>query len=179
MVIATVLPAVPEQFSVYVVSCVSGPTLCEPVMVLVPDQPPDALQVLTLTPVQLSVEFVLRATLRGFADRLTEGPPLDVTVTLAVLAAVSAPAPAQVRVKLAFAVRLPVLCVPDVPREPLHEPEAAQLVAFVVVHVSCEAAPDCTEVGDAVSVTVGAPAAETVTDALREMEPPAPVHARV
>jgi len=147
-------------------------------MVLVPDQPPDALQALTLTPVQVSVELVLRATLRGLADRLTEGLPLDVTVTLAVLATV-VPAPAQVRVKLAFAIRLPVLCVPDVPREPLHEPEAAQLVAFVELHVSCEAAPDFTEVGDAVNVTVGAPAADTVTVALRETEPPVPVHARV
>ena len=39
----------------------------------------------------------------------------------------------------------------------VHEPEAAQLVAFVVLQVNCEAEPDCTLVGDAVSVTVGAP----------------------
>jgi hypothetical protein len=132
-----------------------------------------------LAPVQLSVEFVLRATLRGFADRLTEGPPLDVTVTLAVLAAVVPPAPAQVRVKAEFAVRVPVPCVPDVPFEPLQAPEAAQLVALVVLHVNCEADPDCTLVGDAVSVTVGAPAADTVTVALRETEPPEPLHARL
>ncbi len=140
-------------------------------MVLVPDQPPDALQVLTLTPVQLSVEFVLRATLRGFADRLTEGPPLDVTVTLAVLATLVPPAPAQVKVKAEFAVRAPVLCVPDVPREPLHEPEAAQLVAFVVLHVNCEAEPDFTLVGDADNVRVGT-VTVTVLDAV--CEPPDP-----
>ncbi len=175
---ATVFPEVPEQFSVYVVSCVRGPTLCEPVMALVPDQPPVALQVLTLRPVQLSVEFVLRATLRGFADKVTEGLPPDVTVTATVLVPVVPPAPAHVSVKLEFAVSAPVVCVPDVPLDPVHAPEAAQLVAFVVDQVSCDDVPDWTEVGDAASVTVGA-VAETVTVALRETEPPVPLHASV
>ena len=135
-------------------SCVSGPTLCVPDVVFVPDHPPDALQVVTLAPVQVSVELVFRATLRGFADRLTEGAPPDATVTAAVLALLP-PAPAQVSVKLEFAVSAPVLCVPDVPLDPLHAPDAAQLVAFVVLHVNCDDEPDGTLVGDAVSVTVG------------------------
>ncbi len=156
-----------------------GPTLWVPDEVLLPVQPPEALHVFTLSPVHVSVELALRATLRGFADKATEGLPPDATATLAVLTAVVPPAPAQVRVKAEFAVRVPVLCVPDVPREPLHEPEAAQLVAFVVLHVNCEAEPDCTLVGDAVSVTVGAPAADTVTVAVRETEPPVPLHASV
>ncbi len=59
------------------------------------------------------------------------------------------------------------------------QPEAAQLVAFVVLHVNCDDAPDCTLVGDAVSVTVGAPAADTVTVAVRATEPPAPLHVSV
>jgi hypothetical protein len=72
-----------------------------------------------------------------------------------------------------------VLWVPDVVLVPDQDPDAAQLVAFVELHASCEAAPGCTDVGDAVSVTVGAAAVDTVTAAVREMEPPAPVQTRV
>jgi hypothetical protein len=135
VVIATELPADPEQFIEYVVSCVSGPTLCVPEGVFEPDHPPDAVHVVTLVPVHVSVELVFRATLRGFADRLTEGAPPEATVTAAVLALLP-PVPAQVSVKLEFAVSAPVLCVPDVPLAPLHAPDAVQLVAFAVVHVN-------------------------------------------
>jgi len=158
------------------VSCVSGPTVSVPVVAFVPVQPPDALQVETFVPDHASVVVALRATPGGLADRLTDGVPA-VTVTEAVRAALP-PAPAHVNVKLEFAVNAPVLCVPDVPLAPVHAPEAAQLVAFVVLQVSCDDAPDCTLVGDAVRLTVGAGAA-TATAAVRAIEPPLPVHVRV
>jgi hypothetical protein len=121
---------------------VIGPTLCVPVALLVPVQPPEALHVFTLSPVHVSVELVLRATLRGFADKVTEGLPPDATVTATVLAPVVPPVPAHVSVKLEFAVSAPEVCVPDVPLDPVHAPDAAQLVAFVVDQVSCDDAPD-------------------------------------
>jgi hypothetical protein len=52
-----------------------------------------------------------------------------------------------------------------------------QLVALVADHVSCDEAPDCTLVGDAVNVSVGA--ASTLTDAVLATVPPAPVHVSV
>ncbi len=74
--------------------------------------------------------------------------------------------------RAAVAVEPLVACVPD------HEPEAAQLVAFVLVHVSVELPPLLTVVGLAVRVTVGA-GAVTVTVADAEPVPPVPVHVNV
>jgi hypothetical protein len=156
---------------------VIGPTLCVPDAVLLPVQPPEALHVFTLSPVHVSVELALRATLRGFADKVTEGLPPDATATATVLAAVVPPEPAHVSVKLEFAVRTPVLCVPEVPLEPVHAPDAAQLVAFAVDQVSCDDAPDWMLVGDAASVTVGAGFDVTVTATDRLILPPAPLQA--
>ena len=95
---------------------------------------------MTLVLDHVNVAVALRATPGGLAERLTVGVPA-VTVTAAVCAIVP-PAPAHVSVKLEFAVKAPVLWVPDVPFDPVQDPDAAQLVAFVVLHVSCEDAPD-------------------------------------
>ena len=46
---------------------------------------------------------------------------------------------------------------------PDHVPDAVQLVAFVELHVSVDAEPEATFVGDAVSVTVGAASCVTAT----------------
>lgn len=63
---------------------------------------------------------------------------------------------------------------------PLHAPDAVQDVALVEVHVSIELALTATLVGLAVRSTVGTGGgggvAATVTCAVREMLPPAPVH---
>lgn len=141
-----------------------------------PDQPPDAAQLVTLVPAQVSVVLPFRATPTGFADSVTEGVPA-VTVTAPVCETLP-PVPAQASVKLEFAVSAPVLCVPDVPRAPVHAPDAVQLVALVVLQVSCDEAPDCTLVGEALNVNVGA-AADTVTAAVCAMEPPDPVQVSV
>jgi hypothetical protein len=81
-------------------------------------------------------------------------------------------------VKLELVLSAPVLWVPDVPLAPLQAPDAAQLVASVVLHVRLDEVPDCTVTGDAVSVSVG-DAAVTVTAAVCEIDPPAPVHVSV
>ena len=150
--------------------------LSEPLVALVPDQPPDAVQLVTLALVHDSVVLVLRATPGGFGDSVTEGAPA-VTVTEAVCAT-APPPPAHANVKLELAVSAPVLWVPEVPFAPLQAPDAEQLVAFVVPHVRFDEAPDCTLAGDAVSVSVGG-AVVTVTAAVCETDPPAPVHVSV
>ena len=78
-----------------------------------------------------------------------------------------------------FAVKAPVVCVPDVAFEPVHEPEAVHAVALVAVHVSVDAEPDATLVGDAVNVSVGALGAAIDTEADFVTVPPAPEHASV
>lgn len=69
--------------------------------------------------------------------------------------------------------------LPEVAFAPVQPPEAVHDVALVLAHVSVALPPDRTDVGLAVSVSVGAGLALTVTCALREMLPPAPVHCSV
>jgi hypothetical protein len=143
---------------------------------LVPVQSPEALHDVTFVLDQVNVVLALRATPGGLAERLTDGVPA-VTLTVAVFAALP-PAPAHVIVNVEFAVKAPVLWVPDVPLAPDQAPDAAQLVAFVVLHVSCDEAPDCTLVGDALKLTVGA-GVVTATAAVCATDPPLLVQVRV
>ena len=85
---------------------------------------------------------------------MTVGVPGTVTVAVATL--LVPPAPVQVNEYEFVAVSAPVPCVPLVALAPLQPPEAAQEVALVELHVSVEVPPLATEVGFAVSVTVGA-----------------------
>jgi hypothetical protein len=71
-----------------------------------------------------------------------------------------------------------VLCVPLTDSVPAHAPEAVHEVALVEDQVSVEAPPLATLVGLALKDTVGA-AADTVTVADWDADPPVPVQARV
>jgi hypothetical protein len=62
--------------------------------------------------------------------------------------------------------------------EPLQPPDAAQEVAPVEDHVNVEAVPLATVLGEAVNATVGA-GVVTVTDAVCDALPPAPVQVKV
>jgi hypothetical protein len=62
---------------------------------------------------------------------------------------------------------------------PVQPPEARQELTLVAAHVSVELPPTRTLVGLAVSVTVGAAAAATVTLADWEAVPPAPLQVSV
>jgi len=75
-----------------------------------------------------------------------------------------------------LAVNAPVLCVPDAPLVPDQEPDAVQPVALVVLHVSCDAEPDCTLVGAVANAIVGA--ASSVTAAVCDTVPPGPTQLR-
>jgi hypothetical protein len=68
---------------------------------------------------------------------------------------------------------------PLMPCAPLHPPDAVQLVALVEPQVRVDALPLETLAGLALSDTVGAAGAETVTVADCDAEPPAPVHVSV
>ncbi len=81
---------------------------------------------------------------------------LPVTATDA-FAAAEPPAPVQVRVNVLLgAVSAPVLAEPEVARLPLQAPLALQLVASLDDQVRFELPPLVTEVGLALSETVGA-----------------------
>jgi len=75
---------------------VSAPVDCEPVAALVPDQAPEATQVVALVAAQVSVELPPLLTVLGLATKLTAGAGC-VTDTVADCAALP-PTPLQVSV---------------------------------------------------------------------------------
>lgn len=90
------------------------------------------------------------------------------------------PAPVQLSVNVVALVSAGVASLPAVGLLPLQPPEAVQLFAFVVLQVSVLVPPLATEVGDAVSDTVGAGVVfvtDTVVLACRV--PPAPLQLSV
>lgn len=167
-------PPAPVQFNVNVEVAVNGPVLWFPVVDLLPDQPPDATQLVALAAFHVNVDAVPDATVVGAAVNVSVGAGAIVTVAVC---AAEPPTPVHVNVKLDGAVKIPVLCVPDVPLLPDQLPDATQLVALAEFHVNVDAAPDATLPGDAVSVSVGA--GTTVTVAVCETEPPVPVQFNV
>ena len=173
-----VLPPVPLQLSVNPVDAVMGGVVCDPLVGRLPDQPPDAVQLVAFAVLQVSVEMAPLSTLVGFAVSDTVGAGEAVTATVALTARLP-PVPVQVSRKLRLAVRLPVLCEPLSALAPLQPCEAVQLVALVELQVSVEAVPDGTAVGFAVSDTVGAGEAVTATVALTARLPPVPVQVSV
>lgn len=100
----------------------------EPLAGWLPLQPPDAVQTLAPTDVQLKVAVPWLATVLGVADKVTAGAPA-VAVTVTDCDAVP-PGPVQVSVYWVDAASAPVLCEPLGFSLPLHPPDAAQVRAF-------------------------------------------------
>ena len=75
----------------------SAPVVCDPLVDMLPDQPPDAVQVVALVDDQVSVELAPLVTVLGLAVNLTVGAgAAGVTETVADWVALP-PAPVQVR----------------------------------------------------------------------------------
>ncbi|MCS6946597.1 MAG: hypothetical protein NZM12_03165 [Steroidobacteraceae bacterium] len=141
--------------SVNVVVELSIPVTSLPLVGFAPLQPPEAVQEVAFVLVQFSVADRPGAgNVDGFAVSVTVGVGF-VTVTVTDACALP-PGPLQLSVKLVLAVRLPVLALPLVGCAPLQPPDAVQEVAFELLQVSWLAPPEFTEVGLAVSCTVGA-----------------------
>ncbi len=90
------LPPAPVQVSENLVFVVRAPVLSEPLVALLPVQPPEAVQEVALVEDQVRVELAPLATVLGLAERVTEGAGV-VTDTVADCAALP-PAPLQVSV---------------------------------------------------------------------------------
>ncbi|MBS0375267.1 MAG: hypothetical protein JSR73_11855 [Proteobacteria bacterium] len=137
---------------------VIGPTTT-PVELLVasaPVQPPEAVQLVALVEVHVSVDVPPLATLVGFAVKVTEGIGGGEAMLTVTDCDALPPAPVHSSVNVVAEVKLPVEVEPLVGSDPLQPPEAVQAVASVELQVSVDAEPLVTVVGLAVSVTVGA-----------------------
>jgi len=96
----------------------------DPAVTLFPDQSPDAVQLVTSVPAQLSVAEPLVFTVPGLAVRESVGSGAA-TVTLTV-SLTDPPVPLQVKVNVLSAISAPVDRVPAVARLPDQSPEALQ-----------------------------------------------------
>ena len=79
--LAGVVPLAPLQVRVNVVVALSAPVLAVPVVGSLPDQPPEAVQLLALVEDQLSIDDPPLLTVVGLALRLTVGAAETLTVT--------------------------------------------------------------------------------------------------
>ena len=104
-------------------------------MALLPDQSPEAVQLVTLLLVQLNEVEPLYATLDGLADRLTMGADGSTTVTLTESFTLPL-APVQDRLKLLSVIKPVIVCEPDVALLPNQSPEAVQSVVLVLLQLS-------------------------------------------
>jgi hypothetical protein len=174
------LPPAPLQPSVKVLVTVSGLDVSLPEVALVPDQAPEALHEVTLVEDHVSVEVPPLATDVGVAARDSVGAG-GVTVTVDDALAVP-PDPEHARANVLVLVNAGVDWLPAVGFAPDQAPEAEQEVAFVEDQVRTEDPPLTTDVGVAVSDTLGtaagggAPDTVTVVDAFAL--PPEPVQVR-
>jgi len=173
-------PPGPVQTRVKVLELVNTPLDWLPEVALAPDHAPEAVHESASADDQARVEEPPLTTEAGFAVSDTVGTGA-VTVTLADALAVP-PGPVQTRVKVLEPVNTPLDWLPEIALTPDHAPEAVHELASVDDQMSVEAPPFATDVGLAVSETVGrgggggAPDTVTVVDALAL--PPEPVQVR-
>ena len=125
------LPPAPVQVRLNVLSAISGPVDCEPVVGRLPDQSPEALQSLVLPLFQLKVVDSPSAKLDEFTVKLTQGADGDMTVMLAESFTLP-PLPLQVRMNSEFVIIPLITCVPDVALYPDHPPDAIQSLACLL-----------------------------------------------
>ncbi len=154
------------------------PVLALPDVSFAPLQSPVAVQLVAFVLLHVSVALLPLVIDVGLAVKVTVGTGGAVTVTVADAEALP-PLPVHSNVYVLVAVSPPVDAVPLVALVPDQVPEAAQLVAFVLLQVSVEPLPLVIDVGLAVKVTVGAEGTVTATVADAEALPPLPVHSNV
>lgn len=146
---------------------------------LAPVQSPVAAHDVALLELQVRVEALPCRIAVGFALTASVGAGVTgVTLTVTVWVAVP-PAPVQLSVYEVLAVSPLRTSDPVVPLAPLQPPVAVQLLAFVVDQFSVEDPPLATDVGVAVSDTVGMGAGLTVTVTDCDADPPVPVQVSV
>jgi len=79
--VAGVVPLAPLQVRVKVVVALNAPVLALPLVGSLPDQPPEAVQLVALLVDQLNVDDEPLFTVAGFTDRLTVGLDAGAAVT--------------------------------------------------------------------------------------------------
>jgi hypothetical protein len=90
------LPPVPVQVNVYVVFALSAPVDCDPLVALLPDHPPEAVQDVAWVLAQVTVELLPLAIVLGLAERVIVGAGVGVVTETVAACVALPPAPVQV-----------------------------------------------------------------------------------
>jgi hypothetical protein len=166
-------PPGPVHVRVYFVVAVRLDVAFEPLVVMLPLQPPEAVQAVAFLDDQVSIAAAPLLRVLGFAERLTAGAAW-VTETVVDCVALP-PTPVQMIPYVLLAVSAPVDCEPLAALLPDQAPEAVQEVVLAADQVNVEPLPLATVLGLAAKVTVGAgEVTDTVDDCVAL--PPLPVH---
>ena len=168
------LPPGPLQDKLKVAVAVISLTISKPAVGLLPDQPPDAVQLSASVALQLSVVEPFWETLDGLAVRFTTGDSGAATATKT--ESLTLPiGPLQTRVKLVLEVRLLILSEPDDSPTPDQPPEAVQLVALLEVQLKVVEPPNGRLDGLADRFAVGGSGEATITLTESFASPPIPL----
>jgi hypothetical protein len=132
-------PPAPEQARVYDLVLVSPETLWLPLTPLVPDQPPEAVQLVASALDHVRVELPPLATVAGLAVKDSEGAAAEIEMLTDCMAV--PPEPPHVRVYVFEDCRVPVDSLPDTGLVPAQAPDAVQLLASVAFHVKLDSRP--------------------------------------
>jgi hypothetical protein len=132
----------------------SAPVEVVPLVAFVPCQPPEAVQAVAFSALQLRLDVPPAATVVGVAPSLTTGAPMTAISTDCVA---DPPVPSQVSVKFVVALRGSVVTVPLVGCGPVQPPEAMQVCASWAFHCKVVAVCRGTLVLSATNVTAGFP----------------------
>jgi hypothetical protein len=139
-----------------VVELVMFVNVCVPEVAFVPVQPPEAVHAVALVDDQVSVVLPPLAIDVGFADSIAVAAGTDCTVTITLAIELMPPSPLHCALNVVLAVRLFIVIWPDVAIVPLQPPEPVHEVASVDDQVSVVLPPMFTDMGLALSCTVGA-----------------------
>jgi hypothetical protein len=154
----------------------SDAVVCDPLVALVPDQPPPPVQVVARVADHVSVVVFPETMFAGSALRVTTGGSVcGETVTVSDCCE-TPPGPAQDNANAVVAVSGMVMADPTTGFGPLQPPPAVQLVALNVLHDKVVESPDKTDAGAAVNVRTGG--GMTPTEVTRWTNPPGPLQSR-
>jgi len=151
-------PPVPLQFKEKLEFAVSAPVLCEPLVALVPDQPPEAVHDVAFVADQVSVLALPLVTVVGFAVSVVTGALGGGSAPTCTLAdpVVVPPRPAQLKLYVCDACNGPSDCEPLVVCRPFQPPDALHLSAAFDDHDSTVDPPADTLVGLTAIEMIGA-----------------------
>ena len=126
-------PLVPSQDRVKLLLVAMGDIVCGPDVALLPDQSPEAVQLIASVVLQFNVVEPLAGTFVGLADKFTAGTPTGGSTVTVTESFAFPPVPVHDKLKVLLVVMGFMVSDPETPLLPDQLPEAVQPVASVLL----------------------------------------------